>query len=342
MQNAKKIAGVVLKLAGVALAVFLLMRIVRGIEGDALATLQGSCKHLIVLAVLCYGMVNFIAAWRWKLLLDVQGIHAPLYAIFKLTLIGVFFSQIIPGCVSGDIMKLAFVMKYSKNQGTEAALTILVDRYIGLFGLFVVAALSCLFCLVKCPGIVEGNKVILLAFAFVWAAFIGMPLLWFLFMERAFFIKWKPIASILKALRGKLPGKVNGLISRIASAIDLYRNEKLAVLKVLLMSCMVHSLLALQIYLLGKAFHEKVMSFIEYTVTAQLGNATGIIPVTPGGMGIRDTVSSALLNVFGAEPVEVLNIIPIANTLTLALWAVVGAFYLLFWKSRSQESQEKA
>ena len=159
---------------------------------------------------------------------------------------------------------------------------------------------------------------------------------------RAFFLKCKPIASILNALRGKLPDKVNELISRIASAIDLYRNENLAVLKVLLMSCMIHSLLALQIYLLGKAFHERVMNFLEYTVTAQLGNATGLIPVTPGGMGIRDTVSSALLNVFGAEPVEVLNIIPIANTLTLALWAVVGAFYLLFWKSRSQESQVNA
>ena len=122
MQDARNIAGIALKLAGVALAVYLLMRIVRGIEGDALATLQGSCKHLIVLAVLCYGMVNFIAAWRWKLLLDVQGIHAPLYAIFKLTLIGVFFSQIIPGCVSGDIMKLAFVMKYSKNQAGPSLL----------------------------------------------------------------------------------------------------------------------------------------------------------------------------------------------------------------------------
>ena len=338
MRNAKKIAAIVLKLAGVALAVFLLARIIRGIEGDALAAWRGSCKPLIALAVLCYGVVNFIAAWRWKLLLDVQGIHVPLYSIFKLTLIGVFFSQIIPGCVSGDIMKLAFVTSYGKNQGAEAALTILVDRYIGLFGLFVVAALSCLFCLARCPGIVEGNKVIMFAFAFVWAAFIGMPSLWFLFLERAFFTRWGPMASIIKSLRSHLPAKVNELISRIAAAIDLHRNENMAVLKVLLMSCMIHSLLALQIYLLGKAFHERVMNFLEYTVTAQLGNATGIIPVTPGGMGIRDTVSSALLNVFGAEPVEVLNIIPIANTVTMALWAVLGALFLLFWKSRSLES----
>ena len=103
MPLVKKIAGVVLKLAGVALAVFLLVRTVNGIEGDALAALRDSDKVLMVSAVLCYGVVNVIAAWRWKLLLDVQGIHVPLFSIFKLTMIGVFFSQIIPGCVSGDI-----------------------------------------------------------------------------------------------------------------------------------------------------------------------------------------------------------------------------------------------
>ena len=142
-------------------------------------------------------------------------------------------------------------------------------------------------------------------------------------------MKWKPLAVLSASLRGHLPCKVNEVISRIASAIDLHRNSKMAVLKVLLMSCCIHFLLAVQIFLLGKAFSERSMSLLEYTVTAQLGNATGLIPITPGGMGIRDTVSSALLNVFGAQPAEVLNLIPIANTVIFVLWGLLGAVFLV-------------
>ena len=54
-------------------------------------------------------------------------------------------------------------------------------------------------------------------------------------------------------------------------------------------------------------------------------------------MGIRDTVSSTLLNVFGAEPTSVLNLIPIANTVTYALWGLLGAFFFLCWKRKETE-----
>ncbi|MBO4511222.1 MAG: flippase-like domain-containing protein, partial [Victivallales bacterium] len=245
MERIRKIALILLKLAGVALAVWLMRRTLQGVEGSLLSSLQGSVKPLIAMAVLCYGVVNFIASWRWKLLLEVQGMQVPLFSLFRLTMIGAFFSQIIPGSVSGDILKLAFVMNYGRNKGAEAALTIAVDRYIGLFGLFAVAALSCLFCLLKCPEIVMGNRVVLLAFVFVWSAFAGMPLAWYLVLARGFFMRARPVAALCGYFSSHLPGRLNGLVARLAAAIDMHRKENIAVLKAFLMSCVIHSLLAL-------------------------------------------------------------------------------------------------
>ncbi len=324
----RRAASILIKVAGIVMAVVLVYRLISESEGNLAAALGNCSWRLVSAAVLCYGIVNLIAAWRWKMLLDVQGIHVPFFPVFRLTMIGVFFSQVIPGSVSGDVMKLAYVMKYGR--GTESFLTIAVDRYVGLFGLFAVAALSCLVCLFKCPDIVFGNKVVLLGFAFVWGAFASMPLLWFAVLYR----RRLPGFAIADRILNSLPAGMRGMLERLFAAVDLYRNAMGTVLAVFGMSCLIHSLLAVQIFLLGRSLNECAMSFIEYVVTAQLGNATGIIPLTPGGMGVRDTVSSALLDVFGASPMEALSLIPVMNTLVLVLWSLTGLFFLVMWRRR--------
>ena len=81
--------------------------------------------------------------------------------------------------------------------------------------------------------------------------------------------------------------------------------------------------------LLGKAFHEMVMTPLQYVITTQLGNVTGLIPLTPGGMGIRDTVTSYFLNTFNASPQEAMALIPVTYSLIMVLWALVGAVFMV-------------
>lgn len=327
--NLKTVLVWLLKLLGIVLAVWLVRRTLASADADLGVALASAWKLPLVLAVLVYGVVNLIAAWRWGSLLQVQGIHIPLYDMFRLTLIGVFFSNIIPGSVSGDVVKIAYLMRYAGNKKAEAVLTIAVDRLLGLGGLFLVAIVSTLFLVVEYPRIVMEGGVVAYAIWAVCGGGVALFLITLLIILREPILRIRPLAATLCWLGSLLPKKLCELVARLTAAVDLYRTHPLVALKVLLASACIHTLLASMNFLLGKSFHETVMTPLQYVITTQLGNVTGLIPLTPGGMGIRDTVTSYFLNVFAASPQEAMALIPVTYSLIMVFWALVGAVFMV-------------
>ena len=330
--NLKTLFVWLLKLLGIVLAVWLVRRTLASADADLGTALVAAWKLPLIAAVPVYGMVNLIAAWRWGELLKVQGIHISLFDLFRLTLIGVFFSNIIPGSISGDLIKIAYLMHYAGERKTEAILTIAVDRFIGLGGLFLVALVSTLFLMVEYPQIFTGGGVVVYAIWAVCGGGLAMAVAAFLIALREPILRIKPIDAMVQWFARVLPHQVILLLTRVIAAIDLYRSHPVATLKVLLVSGCIHTLLASMNLLLGKAFHEYVMTPLQYIITTQLGNVTGLVPLTPGGLGIRDSVTSYFLNVFGASPQEAMALIPVTYSLIFVLWALIGAVFMVTHK----------
>ena len=321
--------GWLLKLLGVVLAVWLVRRTLTSADADLGVALASAWKAPLIAAVVVYGVVNLIAAWRWGVLLKVQGICISLFDLFRLTLIGVFFSNIIPGSISGDLIKIAYLMRYAGERKTEAILTIAVDRFIGLGGLFLVALVSTFFLLVNYPELLQQGGIVVYAIGAVCSGGVAMAVAAVVIAQREPILRIKPIAAVVQWLARVLPRWLNELLARVIAAIDLYRSHPVATLKVLLVSGCIHTLLAGMNLLLGKAFHEHVMTPLQYVITTQLGNVTGLLPLTPGGLGIRDSVTSYFLNVFGASPQEAMALIPVTYSLIYVIWALVGAVFMV-------------
>ena len=96
-----------LRLVCLLLAGALLWFTARRTDADLLEALRTALRRPLALAILLYGFAQVLGAWRWKTLLDVQGLGLTLWDALRLTLVGNFFSLIIPGAVTGDILKLA-------------------------------------------------------------------------------------------------------------------------------------------------------------------------------------------------------------------------------------------
>ena len=330
--NLKILLAWLLKLLGIALALWLIKQTLNHANADYLRALSEAWKSPLFLAVMVYGVVNLIAAWRWGVLLNVQGVRISLFDLFRLTLIGVFFSNIIPGSISGDLIKIAYLMRYSGDKKAEAVLTIAMDRLIGLGGLFLVAILSTLLLLVNYPHLFTQGGIVVYAIGAVCLGGIAMVTVAVLIVLREVLLRVRPIGALVRWLEEVLPKRLTELVVRLTAAVDLYRQKPMAVLKALLVSCCIHTLLASMNLLLGKAFHEYVMTPLQYIITTQLGNVTGLVPLTPGGLGIRDSVTSYFLNVFGASPQEAMALIPVTYSLVYVLWALVGAGFMVTHK----------
>ncbi|OGL45884.1 MAG: hypothetical protein A2161_16520 [Candidatus Schekmanbacteria bacterium RBG_13_48_7] len=75
---------------------------------------------------------------RWRKLLQAQDISVPYLDAFNLTFIGIYFSTVIPGAVSGDIIKAYYVVR-GRGKKPEAIMTIFLDRILGLYTMVCVA-----------------------------------------------------------------------------------------------------------------------------------------------------------------------------------------------------------
>jgi hypothetical protein len=86
-------------------------------------------------------------AVKWYILLKAQGIPVPLKAVTGYTFVGFFFNNFLPANVGGDVVRGFGLARYIER-GAEAAVSVIVDRVIGLAAFTftaVVAALIAVF-----------------------------------------------------------------------------------------------------------------------------------------------------------------------------------------------------
>jgi uncharacterized protein (TIRG00374 family) len=112
-------------------------------QGDRWSNLT-SIFHQMNLGVFAVTLSIFfigqlIVGFRWWLLLRTQSIFINLAAAVKLNFLGWFYNNFMPGSVGGDLVRAWYVTKHTEKR-FEAALSVFVDRIIGLFSTLLIAA----------------------------------------------------------------------------------------------------------------------------------------------------------------------------------------------------------
>jgi uncharacterized protein (TIRG00374 family) len=92
----------------------------------------------LTVAWLVYALTFYVLALRIKLILGAYGIRHSLNRFLALTLIGTFFSSVLPMSVGGDLVKAAYAAERG-DRLPEAVLGVLADRGMGLLGVILLA-----------------------------------------------------------------------------------------------------------------------------------------------------------------------------------------------------------
>ncbi len=83
-------------------------------------------------------IAQLIIGFRWWLLLRSQLISIPYISAVRLHFLGLFYNNCMPGSVGGDLIRAWYVTKHT-NKKFEAALSVFIDRIVGLFSTFIIA-----------------------------------------------------------------------------------------------------------------------------------------------------------------------------------------------------------
>ena len=294
--------------------------------GDIFAT---ALVMPLLLAVLLFGTVILLTTWRWNLLLRVQGICLPFLQVLRLSCIGQFFNIALPGAVSGDFVKMAYIAKAVPERTAEAILTIMIDRILGMLGMFFMASLFVLLYLSFLSGLGPDQRAVQIA-AFVVGAGSIAGIFGVLAVEfRKQLLALPLIRTLVPAIAKRLPQKLNDIFGRLADALELYRQHRGAIVTGFAISLVVHSCLALIFVCGGIALGEAHVPAGGYFLSSQVAHAVAAIPLTPGGLGARDGVICLFLKAQGCK-VELAGMIPVIYSLILLFWSVVGGLVFTF------------
>ena len=121
--------------ARVLITLVLLAFLLSRVEGEAvLLAIRQAKGGYVLLAVLLYLGAILSNALKWGVLLRAQGVDVPWSALLRYTFVGLFFNNLLPGAVGGDLMRGYGLARYTRR-GADAAVSVVVDRLIGLIAL---------------------------------------------------------------------------------------------------------------------------------------------------------------------------------------------------------------
>ena len=230
-------------------------------------------------------------SFRWKLLLEVksQG-KLPGKKIVGLTWIGLLFSSILPGAVTGDVLKVVYARDLDPTLSKTYLITsALMDRIIGLLGLLFLLGF---FSIINYQDLVSHGP------AMEKLLHINILLL---FGSLVFFITLflpKKIQGVLLNLFEKIPF-VGIAFKKVLSGVWDMGQEKLVIFKCLMMSLVFQVGNTLAIYIISYPFFNVELSLSRVFTFVPLGLMSTALPISPAGMGVGHAIFGSLFSYYG-------------------------------------------
>lgn len=293
--------------------------------------LLGRAKPLPLLAaLLLLGLPFVITAWRWRQLMLVQGMKLPYLKCLTLTFVGQFYSTFLPGTTSGDIVKIIYTGRIT-GQKTKSAVTVILDRVIGLIGLMIVAGVAAAAQLAANHFSASGKSVsdpVLVHVLWLITGLLGLTLAGGIVYFSARLRKLLHLDALIERL--PLPE----FIKHADRTLRVYRDHPGVVAVTLAASVVSQAVLPLAGFLAGRAFgmHASFGYFMACIPVAALAASLPIVP--PQGIGVMDAI---LLHFFVARGVDTasqafalaqaIRFLPICWNLLGAYWVVRGTYH---------------
>jgi uncharacterized protein (TIRG00374 family) len=227
-----------------------------------------------LLIVQCSLLITFV---RWFLLVRVIEPRFTLRSTMLLGFIGYVFNLVIPGAVGGDLIKAAYLVRMHIKK-TQAVASMVIDRIVGLLGLFILAGLAGALAWTMVTH--DVRKLIVAAWIMTGLGASGL------------------VVIFTQALSQLFPGlarsdhrhsRLGLIISELHAMSTTYRRRLDVVAVTLGMSVLVHSLNVLAFYLMGKMLYPGMATTLgEHFLMVPLTLFTMVVPVPFGALGVAE------------------------------------------------------
>jgi len=290
----------ILPLVGVALFVYLLMKV--GI-GDIFLIIAKANFFYIILTILFIILVVFFQAAKWNAILKKQKIRLKFWDVIKVQLISIFYGTVTPARV-GSFIKIAYLQERLKNFGKSAS-SVVIDRAFDMLTVLIFAGIGTLILINQLP------KMAIFIFSVLAASMIFLMLIISKKngqrIIRFFYEKLLP-----KSIKAKTRDGFNEFYSSIP--------KKRHLIFPFILNIITWMVIYTQIFFVAKAINMQV-SYFTIIFMVPIATIIAEIPISIGGLGIREASLIGLLGVFGVPAKTVMSM----SIITLVIGNLVPA-----------------
>ncbi len=276
----------------------------------------------LALALAVSGILATALRW-WRLL---RAAHCPtdLWPAVRLTFVGFFFNIVVPGLTGGDLVKAVMVARSHPERRAAAAMSVLVDRLLGVLVMVTMGAVAVVWLGDRFPYRREPILIGLVLGVGALAAYANPAL-----RRRIGFEK----------LVQRLP--MSRTLLQIDEALTVCAREPRELAWAVCFSSFNQLCVMASLTVLGASFGESALSFANYVVVGALGNLVSAIPITPGGVGVAEAAYGQLFELQGGNWTLGFAV-AIAWRLCLVIVGLGGGLFLLLPGGRLSAAERAA
>lgn len=288
----------------------------------------------LVAGIAAYGIFEIMAGIRWQILLRVQGIHISWWRLYGLLMVGLFFSLFIPGGTGGDLVKGYYLLKEAPvGRKTSAALSVVMDRMLGMLGVGVLIV-----------GVTWLRWDWLTQVPLAKSCVITVLIVLFTGVSGILLAGVVSSLRLVHVLPEKMPGR--NFLASVSGAYGLYARAWLPTLCAIIISTMAHTAHYATFWCASKSIEEsgpRKPDFAELFSVLPVIEGLSALPITPGGLGARETLFDEMLTPLARLEQGVAPSISVLGYICIAFWGAVGGLFYIFYRpSRSERAAIRA
>jgi glycosyltransferase 2 family protein len=278
----------------------------------------------LLLSLVFMGLTIVLGLLRWRMVLRVQGLDLSLPRTAEISLVAHFFNSFLLGSTGGDLLKAYYAARETHHKKTEAVVTVLVDRLVGLFAMLLFAALMML---PNLPLLSHHRRLAALAWLVVFMMAACGSLVGLAF--------WGGVSKTLPKARLWLRRLPRGeLVERALNASRQFGRERFFLTRMLGISMILNVCCVLQIMVLARGLHLEIPSLALFAIVPTIV-CISALPITPSGLGVRENLYVLMLAVpeINVDPTRALSLSLLAYAGSL-FWSILGGVVYLSRRER--------
>jgi len=305
------------------LIAYLLNRVGLNQVVEAMRSASANYVYLLVALGLYFGAIT-VGCVKWQILLKAQEIDVPLSSLLSYTFVGLFFGNFLPTNVGGDLVR-GYDLARDTLLPAETAISVLVDRLVGLIAFVFVAAVMALL-VVYSAGQAALWEVAVAATIVLLALCAGFAVI----------LSGRLRLQLRRLFNNSLLSRLAPLYDRLSTALSAYRRSYGALTKAFLISVLVITIGSVVNYLIALSLGGGISALHVFLFTPLITFVL-LIPISIGGIGLNQSAYVFFFNLVGVPEEKSLSISLIMQAIII-LASLPGG--VLWWRRRSLRAPE--